>query len=247
MNSGFTGSSSLEDRRRRRLLSEQVEDGMEESALVVSRGIAESSRNHRYPMKRIIHYKVWRLWLMEFGMVCLLSALLYGIWSVAQKDLGPGMQMLFDQDQGRLIPACYAALLLMAAQISWFIGWARSRGPNDFHGRYRVWSPIGLLFCLSSLCVIVRADEILNASLQHAGIVMPWEIAAWNWLIPVAGLSVLFLWIVNAEMRTSRTARIHLWLGIAGLAAGLSLPYFPMINSTYLLIQGLTLGGLMLV
>ncbi|GEM_PF-1945480 len=247
MNSGFTGSASQDDRRRRRLLSEQNEDGVDQVALAMTREIAESSRNHRYPIKRILHYKLWRLWLIATVMATTLGGILYGSWIVGREDLNPVMEMLFAESGGRIYPAILAALLLMAGQLSWLIGWARSRGPNDFRGSFRVWTPIGLFFYMLSLSVVVRADEIINASITHASIDMPWTVPSWNWLIPLATASSLILWIVNGEMRTSRISRIHLWLGMACLIAGSALPYVTEVQVPGLALLGLTLGGMMLV
>ncbi|MDB4637859.1 hypothetical protein OAK91_02975 [Planctomycetaceae bacterium] len=247
MNSGFTGSASQDDRRRRRLLSEQNEDGVDQVTLAMTREIAESSRNHRYPIKRILHYKLWRLWLIATIMATALGGILYGTWIVGQEELNPFMEILFAESGGRIYPAILAALLLIAGQISWLIGWARSRGPNDFRGSFRVWTPIGLFFYLLSLSVVVRADEIVNASITHAGLDMPWAVPAWNWLIPLAGATSLILWIVNGEMRTSRISRIHLWLGMVCLVAGSALPYVAELQIPGLALLGLTLGGMMMV
>ncbi|MBD3673720.1 MAG: hypothetical protein HUJ26_09375 [Planctomycetaceae bacterium] len=248
MNSGFAGSASNDDRRRRRLLSEHNEDGVDGAiALAMSREISESTRNHRYPLKRLLHYKVWRLWLIAVAMTFILSGFLYGAWMVEQNQEHPAIEMLFSLQDGRLLPALTAGLLLLMGQMSWLIGWARSRSPVDFSGRYRVWTPIGLFFWCCSLSIILRADEILNQSLEHAGVTMPWRVAEWNWMLPLAGVGVILLGIMNGELRSSRIARLHLWLGVLGLTAGMTLPYFPQVQLPQLAVTGLTLGGLMLI
>lgn len=248
MNSGFAGSASHDDRRRRRLLSEQNEDGVEGgSALLVCRETGESTRNHRYPLKRLLHYKVWRLWLIAVGLTGILASVLYCSWLVEINDEHPALEMLFALENGRLFPVMIAGILLMAGQMSWLIGWARSRSPIDFSGRFRVWSPIGVFFSGLALGILLRFDEILNQSIQHAGLEMPWSVAEWNWMVPVFGIASLVLWIMHGEMRTSRIARVHLWLGVFCLAAGMSAPYIPQLNLPVLALSGLTLGGLMLI
>jgi len=104
-----------------------------------------------------------------------------------------------------------------------------------------------MFFYLMSLSVVIRADEIINASITHAGLDLPWTVAEFNWLIPLAGTAALILWIVNGEMRTSRISRIHLWLGVSCLIAGIGLPYFPDLQVPGLALTGLVLGGMMLV
>ena len=248
MNSGFAGSAPHDDRRRRRLLSKQSEDGVDcGSALVLSREISETTRNHRYPLKRLLHYKVWRLWLIATSLTGILAGVLYCSWIVENNEEHPALELLFAVQGGRLYPVMYAGLLLMAGQMSWLIGWARSRSPVDFSGRFRVWSPIGLFYSGLSLGIVLQADEILNQSIEHAGIEMPWTVAEWNWMIPVGGLSLLVLWITHGEMRTSRIARVHLWLGVLCLTVGLSVPYLAEINLPAIAQLGLKLGGLMLI
>lgn len=251
MNSGFAGSASHDDRRRRRLLTEQNEDGAEGAAMVLSCSVFESSRNHRYPVKRILHYRQWRMWLIAGAMALLLASLLYGSWLNEQQDSEAWYSLLFDQSEGRLFSTLAAALLLLAGHLSGIIGWARSRSPNDFGGRYRVWNPIALMFYFASLSVVMRADEILNASLDYAAVTLPWDVAQWNWMIPTAGLAGIVLWIMHREMAISNLSRTHIWLGTACLASGLGLPFVPenqfQIASVPLVEQGLIVGGLMLI
>jgi hypothetical protein len=191
------------------------------------------------------------MWLTAGVMAALLGSLLYGSWLNEQQSFGTWYALLFDQSEGRLFSAFSAGLLLMAGHLSGLIGWARSRSPNDFGGRYRVWRPIALVFYLAVLAVVLRADEVLNAALDVSAVSLPWRVPQWNWMIPTAGLAAIVMWIVHREMAVSNLSRAHAWLGLVCLLAGLGLPFVPEdrfpIESVPLLEQGLILGGLMLI
>lgn len=242
MNSDFAGSSSHDDRRRRRLLSEQnVSD--ESAAVVFVPGQIESTRNHRYPVKRIIHYRVWKIWVVSLLLVLLGGGLLYGAWLERQHDLGQGFSFVFNAESGRIFPVASAALLFLGGQLSWLIGWARSRSLTDYGGRYRVWRYIGLFLFAVSFGVLIDADRVLNQTLAHIHARMPWNELSWNWIIPTSGVSLILLWFCDREMRRSKLARTHLWAAVGLLAGGLGFQFFPQSNTPILVEQGLILGG----
>ncbi|HUG19328.1 MAG TPA: hypothetical protein VMM56_10145 [Planctomycetaceae bacterium] len=242
MNSDFAGSSSHDDRRRRRLLSEQnVSD--ENAAVVFVPGQIESSRNHRYPVKRIIHYRVWKLWVISLLLVLLGGGFLYGAWLERQHDLGQGFSLVFNAETGRIFPVASAALLFLSGQLSWLIGWARSRSLTDYGGRFRVWRYIGLFLFAVSFGVLIGADRVLNQTLAHVNARMPWNELSWNWIIPTSGVSLILLWFCDREMRRSKLGRTHLWIAVGLLAGGLGPQFFSQLNTPILIEQGLVLGG----
>ena len=243
MNSDFAGSSSHDDRRRRRLLSEQTISD-ENAAVVFMSGRPESSRNHRYPVKRIIHYRAWKIWVTSMALLICGGGLLYGAWAEQHHDLGAGFSTVFDSESGRVFPVVGAGLLFLCGQLSWLIGWARSRSLTDYSGTFRVWKYIGLFLFASSFGVLIGADRVLNETLGFAKVELPWDIAALNWMIPAGSITLILLWFCDREMRTSRLGRSHLWGSLGLIGSGLGLPLLPQVAIPTLWTQGLILGGL---
>jgi hypothetical protein len=243
MNSDFAGSSSHDDRRRRRLLSEQV-ISEESSGVVFLSNRIESSRNHRYPVKRIVHYRAWKIWLLAVSLLLCGAALLYASWADQQHDLGSGFSFVFDANTGRIFPVAAAGILFLCGQLSWLIGWARSRSLTDYSGRFRVWRYIGLSFFLASISVLIGADRVLNDSLAFANVQLPWNSPELNWIIPAGGIVMILLWFGDREMKVSKLGRTHLWLAAGLLAGGLGLPLVPTLSIPALVVRGMILGGL---
>jgi hypothetical protein len=243
MNSDFAGSSSHDDRRRRRLLSEQTVSD-ENAAVIFMPGQIESSRNHRYPVKRIIHYRAWKIWMTAVLLLVCGGGLLYGAWAERDRDLGTGFSFVFNAETGRIFPVAAAGLLFLCGQLSWLIGWARSRSLTDYGGRFRVWRYIGLFLFASAFGVLIGADRVLNETLAFANVRMPWNEVGWNWLIPTGGVWLILLWFCDREMRRSKLGRIHLWCAVGFLTGGLGLPFISQLAPHVLVVRGLILGGL---
>lgn len=243
MNSDFAGSSSHDDRRRRRLLSGQTVSD-ENAAVVFMPGRVESSRNHRYPVKRIIHFRVWKNWIISFFLLLCGGGLLYGAWAEQCYELGDGFTYAFNAETGRIFPVVGAGLLFLGGQLAWLIGWARSRSLTDYSGRFRVWRYVGLFLFVTSFGVLIEADRVLNESLAFANIRMPWNEVSWNWIIPTGVVSLILLWFCDREMRRSKLGRTHLWCAVGLLSGGLGLPLVSSSNLPPLVEQGIILGGL---
>lgn len=244
MSAGFAGSASQDDRRRRRLVTDSNDEGS--TSVLFGPGTPESARNHRFPLKRLVHYKAWRIAVFELAVLLCAGGVIYLSWLESIRDFGPGFSQLFATNTGRAFPFLWGSALFLCGQLACLIGWARSRSLIDFGGRYRVWKWTAAMLFLLSAGILTGADGALTASLDWAGLARPWTAATLDWIVPVGAIALPLLWLTDREVRGSRVARIHLWQGILLLSAGLAVPSVPALDLPRepLVAQGLILGGL---
>ena len=246
MSTSFAGSRCLDERRRRRLAGEADEFDFDSPATHADRAErvdgdptnssrATSSSSH-FPISRLISRKLWKLW--AFGLLVLLvggNILLAGsaVASGAMR-LGPGFAWLFDLSTARVVKPLATLLLLLASQLTWLIWWVRSRSPNDFDGRYRVWG-----WCAA---VGIGATLTVAAGLHiaWAGTALwLWDIELWNkpiliWMLPAVLAATWVLRALHREMRDCRSSLSLLWMAAAcGLGVALlNLNVFPLTLSS---------------
>ncbi len=244
MSAGFAGSASQDDRRRRRLLTDP--SGEDAGSVRFAPGRPESTRNHRFPLRHIVQYKAWRVWLTAALLFLLGGAVVYLSWLAERSDLGPGFARLCNPHSGTLFPALCGGLLLMGSQLTCLIGWARGRSLTDFGGRFRVWRTIGGFLFLLSAGVVLQGDRALSETLDWAGVARPWSLDALDWLVPVGTISLFLVWCSDRELRVSTIARTHLWLGFLTISGACAVAAMESTNTPILVQRALLLAGLWL-
>ncbi len=144
---GFAGSRSLDERRRRRLATGAETVALEAVAEPAPRRPAPAkvmqkrrSPSH-FPLRKVISARYWKLAAIVLGAMLAGAAILGGGWAAANfgQQLGPGFVLLFGLDAARLVRGFAAVGLLLAGQLALLISWARSQSLQDFNGRYRGW------------------------------------------------------------------------------------------------------------
>lgn len=243
MTTGFAGSRCLDERRRRRLVSEADEHELNsetESTYADDGGRpdvgpeAGAAATHpgdpgvsHFPLGRLISRKLWKLWAV--GVLALLvggNLLLAGTVATAESgQFGPGFSHLFDLTAGRALQPFATLLLLMATQLAWFIWWVRSQSPRDFDGRYRQWSWCAALGMFATLAV---AGDLHHAWSKTA--MWLWDLDFWKveivvWLLPICLAAAWALRTLHREMRDCRSSLAMLWMaaGCGLCIAGLQL------------------------
>lgn len=244
MSTGFAGAASHDDRRRRRLLTDP--NGEPVGGGVYPHGVPETRRNHRFPLKRVVHYHAWRLWLLAGVLLLAGAGIVYGSWIAETRDLGPGFARLFAAADGMLYGVVTGLGFFLCGQLAGLIGWARGRSLTDFAGRYRIWRWNAAVFFTLALGTLLHADRALSDTLDWMHIGRPWSHATLDWWIPAVTLSLVLVWLTDREVRSSKLARAHLWLGFATLSAGAAVLLVPALANQWLVARGLQLSGLLL-
>ena len=124
----------------------------------------------------------------------------------------------------------------VAAQLAVVIGWVRGHCLTDFDGRYRAWTRVAISWLVIAGVVGTGAHQsISQVLLVQFGFESVWQREVLAWLLPLAALVSSVAWVMDGEMKTSRTARLLLWLSTATAVAGLALVLEPtLINAEVL-------------
>lgn len=194
-----------------------------------------------------------RAW-WQYAIAGLLCLLIGGAMTVAGCHtsalgvlLGPQAAALFELPNGPVAKWFSSLLLLLAAQVSLFIWWARAQSLKDFDGRYWLWIRVACICLMFSGCVAIDANGICQSIVHHF---RP-RIGGWRlmlgWLVPAAVIGGLTVRALSREMRGCRVSRL-LMLTTAGcyLTAallGLELELPCTLATRNLLIQSVLIAG----
>ncbi len=233
MSAGFAGSRSLDERRRRRLAQEFVEQVAPSAARtnIVSDSSAPTPVQvirRRTQHESIIPQSPWKI---LFFSSLVITTWLGMLWlGVSPWATSVGLGDVFSLQSGRTVHLFSTACLLMSAQLSFFILWHRARSRKDFGGRYRIWAWAGVFW---SLTCFATATEIY---LPLAGMAYErWPIECWRsetlfWIGPFSICYVAIHRLLAMEMRTSKAAQylwtISFWIGVISLCLQLGLEVF---------------------
>ncbi len=217
---GFAGSRSLDERRRRRLATDAETVAFEAATDPAPRRVtpAKVKRRRRgpahFPLRKVISIRYWKLAAIIFLATLAGAGTLVGGWAAAThgEPLGPGFVLFFRLDAARLVRGFAAVGLLLAGQLALLIGWVRSQSLQDFNGRYRGWVLCAILAFLGTMALETQLTAAWSAT------------ANWLWPAPFSHKSIL-LWLVPTalcgayvhaylvrEMRDCRLSLTFLWL-----------------------------------
>jgi hypothetical protein len=236
--SGFAGSRSLDERRRRRLAtgSDNVPlDAVAEPAprRAVSPRVKRSRRGPaHFPLRKVISIRYWKLAAVTLCAALVGASILVGGWAAAThgEQLGPGFVLFFRLDSARLVRGFAAVGFLLAGQLALLIGWVRSQSLQDFNGRYRGWVFCAIVAFVAALGLETQLASAWSATaawLWPSGFasVMSSQRGPLLWLVPTGFFGVLVHAYLVREMRDCRMSLSFLWLAflLAGAAASLVL------------------------
>jgi hypothetical protein len=228
MTARFAGSKSLDERRRRRLVTEEKRQstGQEGNDVPSERQLPTRRPTGRFPLRRVVSSSHWKL--LATTIACLAvtaSAVAAGQSShVRSGAFGPGLRQLFDLEQGRIAVTVGGLLLLAAGQLAWLIRWARSRSLRDFRGSFRIWWWVSMTLCAAGVALLCDAHLAFASTIAWVtGRQLFGSDVAYQVLPATAGI-VLLVPALQAEMRgcvASRSlmlAAVSLWVcGMAGV------------------------------
>jgi hypothetical protein len=239
---GFAGSRSLDERRRRRLASGAESVAFEPPVDAAPRRAAppKIKRSRRgpahFPLRKVISIRYWKLLAVVLGAALAATGILLGGWAAAThgERLGPGFVLFFRLDSARLVRGFAVFGLLLSGQLALLISWVRSQSLQDFSGRYRGWV----------LCAVAAFIAAIGLQTQLAA---AWSATAtWLWPAPLSSIShkATLLWLIPTmlggafvhaylvrEMRDCRVSLTFLWLtfllggGAAAIVLARPLPF----------------------
>jgi hypothetical protein len=241
---GFAGSRSLDERRRRRLASGADTVALETVAEPAPRRTtaAKAKRTGRgsahFPLRKVISIRYWKLASVILLATLTAVGILAGGWAAGlyPEQLGPGFVIFFRLDSARLVRAFAALGLVLAGEMALLIGWARAQSLQDFSGRYRGW-----LLC--AICAFLAAVglETQLAAAWSATAVWFWpsafpsahltQRATLAWIVPAVVCGAFVHAYLVREMRDCRLSLAFVWLAFlsggaaAALVLGRPLPF----------------------
>ena len=207
---GFAGARSLDERRRRRLAGE-AQSVQQAPFPDVSVTDIEPLSSHEvgdasFPIRRLISPRLWKLVAFIAGSVLVTAGLVWFGMSrpIRESVFGDRFSNIFQLPNGSIFTWFSSLLLIGAAQLSFVIGWVRSRNQHDFGGNYRIWRWAAVLFFAGSVFVstgfhLAVADIVthfVNARYPYRDVL--------NWLLPVSLLSLPIVMKVIHDMSNCR-------------------------------------------
>jgi|GEM_PF-2704545 len=212
MSAHFAGSTSVYDRRRRRLAQESPSAALAAGGtkpLRSSRSAPsepsddESGSSNVTARRWSVIPRDWRL----LALICLLDVCFWGaaLW-LTQSGWAEqrGLQELTSLKEGVVLHYFSLLQLLAASQLCFLIYWYRSRSRKDFMGRYRIWSWAGLFWGLSCLCLATGVNfDFMQAFLERLHL-NAWRPAVVAWLLPFSVGVVAMYRVLRRDMRPSR-------------------------------------------
>ena len=222
----FAGARWLGERRRRRLASgEGASESMDESVTTSQgrAGTAGKARPAVLSLRNVVPRRAFLLLGLLLSVSLVVAGIVAGAWYEAWGAgfAGSGYLRLLGLEQGRMAVWTTSAFLLLAAQLSLVIGWVRSYSLTDFDGRYRAWKRIAISWIVFAVVVGTQAHASLSQALvtqfKFEGI---WQKEIFCWLLPIGILVAGVAWMMDGELKTSRTARLLLWSAVVASLAG---------------------------
>tara|TARA_R110002095_G_scaffold174863_1_gene152226 strand:+ start:5514 stop:6815 length:1302 start_codon:yes stop_codon:yes gene_type:complete len=226
MSTGFAGSRSMDERRRRRLASESSESLDDSNDDSTSQTIARTNRFKagQYPLRTIIFPKRWKLALYYVPVfLCFSGLMAVDIYRSEFCQAGSTLSGYLSLEQSPLPVYLSGALLLVSGQIALLIASLRTQSLHDFSGRYRLWKWVAGGLFLFALCTTTRLHHVWAAS------VIELRLFDWGphtqllaWLVPGVVLGLGISLMTYLEMRGDRAGLNFTILAVAAYVANLT-------------------------
>ncbi|QDT91936.1 hypothetical protein [Gimesia algae] len=213
MSTGFAGSRTMDERRRRRLASESSESLEDSNEDAVSQNIARTHRfaSGQYPLRTIVFPRRWKLAAyylpVLFCFAALVTADLYRPELTKPDSALAGYLSL---KTSSLSPVLSGALLFVSGQLSLLIASLRTQSLHDFSGRYRLWKWVACGLFLFALCTTTSLHQIWASTVI--------ELRLFDW----GPHTHLLAWMVPALVLGSSVA-LMTYLELRGDRAGLNM------------------------
>ena len=239
----FVGARWLDERRRRRLAVEGGADEMSDATAEIE-GEDEPGTETRpgvpaaLSIRSIVPRSGWSVLAWSLLLLGVCDAVIAAAWfqhSVPERLQGP-YKLVFGLNSAMAATWLAGALLVVAAQMSLVIGWVRGHCLTDFDGHYRAWTRVAISWLVIAGVVGTGAHQSMaQIVLVQFGFETLWQREILAWLLPLGALVASVAWVMDAELKTSRTARLLMWLSASAAAGGLLLVLEPTVIDAGLL------------
>ncbi|HAB10344.1 MAG TPA: hypothetical protein DCE47_01490, partial [Planctomycetaceae bacterium] len=225
----FAGARWLDERRRRRLAVDQESPETAEATAAVDGGETsqvQSSRPATLSIRMVVPRSAWAVLAWSLLLLGACDAVIAAAWfqESVPELFRSAHKSVFGVDTPHAATWTASALLVVAAQLALVIGWVRGHCLTDFDGRYRAWTRVAISWLVIAGIVGTGAhqaiSQVLVSQFEFEGV---WQREVLAWLLPLAALGASVILVMDGEMKTSRTARLLLWLSTATAVAGLVL------------------------
>ncbi|WP_299468062.1 hypothetical protein [uncultured Gimesia sp.] len=226
MSTGFAGSRSMDERRRRRLASESSESLDDSNEDSTSQTISRTNRFKagQYPLRTIIFPKRWKLALYYLPVFLCFSGLIaadfYRSEFCTPDSALSGYLSLKQSPLPLYLTGC---LLFVSGQISLLIASLRTQSLHDFSGRYRLWKWVAGGLFLFALCTTTKLHHV------WATTVIELRLFDWGphtpllaWLVPGLALGLSVSLMTYLEMRGDRAGLNFTIIAVAAYVANLT-------------------------
>ncbi|QDT36724.1 hypothetical protein [Stratiformator vulcanicus] len=252
MANGFAGAGRLDERRRRRLASEDgsnavpevPEQEVQRSSVPAGtrRPLPQRQLPTELPLQFVVPRPIWMHALLGVAILAV-TVLLSLKMAQARADASEVARLLFDAQSGSALRGLFAIEMLAASMFLAIVGWARSLSLTDFDGRFVTWLRAAGCAFATGIVFACGLDQALLSVLVDV-----WGEAAAR-LVP-AGLSLVIgselLWSLYRDSRGSRATGI-LCLGLAlasGTAAvGCAIDVLADVSATTLTMSAMLVGS----
>ena len=229
----FAGARWLDERRRRRLAVDQGVDEMtDETRVEDAEGLSEAqpSKPATLSIRSIVPRSGWAVLAWSLLLLSACDAVIAAAWF--QQSIPEGIRIPYSVvlgvESASAATWMASALLVVAAQLALVIGWVRGHCLTDFDGRYRAWTRVAISWLVIAGVVGTGAHRsISQLLLMQFGFETVWQRETLAWLLPLGALVASVVWVMDGELKTSRTARFLMWASAGTAIGGLALVVEP--------------------
>ncbi|QDU10636.1 hypothetical protein [Gimesia aquarii] len=227
MSTGFAGSRSMDERRRRRLASESSESLNDSSDESTSHNIARTHRfaAGQFPLRTLIFPKRWKLSLYYLPVfLCFSGFIAADIYRPQFSASGSALSEFLSLEHSPLPVYLTGALLFVSGQLSLLIGSLRTQSLHDFSGRHRLWKWVAAGIFLFAVCTTTQLHHVWASS------VIELRLFDWGphtqllaWLIPALCIGLSISLMAYLEMRGDRAGLNFTIIAVAAYVSSLTL------------------------
>ncbi|MCA9022425.1 MAG: hypothetical protein KDA74_19890 [Planctomycetaceae bacterium] len=208
MSTGFAGSRSMDERRRRRLASESSESLEDSNEDIVSQNIARTHRfaAGQFPLRTVIFPRRWKLALYYLPvLLCFSSLIAADLYRPELTRPDSALAGYLSLESSPLSHVLSGGLLLISGQLALLIASLRTLSLHDFSGRYRLWKWVACGLFLFALCTTTSLHQVWASS------VIELKLFDWGphtqllaWMVPTLVLGSSVALMTYLELRGDR-------------------------------------------
>ncbi|WP_417391930.1 hypothetical protein [Gimesia sp.] len=208
MSTGFAGSRSMDERRRRRLASESSESLEDSNEDTISQNIARTHRfaAGQYPLRTLIFPRRWKLSVYYLPvLLCLAAIVAADLYRPELTKPDSALAGYLSLKSSPLAQVLSGALLLISGQLALLIASLRTQSLHDFSGRYRLWKWVACGLYLFALCTTTSLHQVWATTVIELNL-FDWgpQTQLLAWIVPTLVLGSSVALMTYLELRGDR-------------------------------------------